>query len=375
MKLYKKYIFLTLAKPLLISTFVITGVIWLTRVIRFLKYITEDGIKFSVFLKLALYTLPALLIITIPLSVFITVLIVYNRLIGDNEITILQGTGVKKISLISPALTIALCTTIFCYFLTLILMPMANKGIKNIKEDIKNNYSSIIINENVFNKLRNITIYAENKDKDNNFYGILIYDNRVFSSYVYSKNKNKKHTLIYAKKGNVQNRRGQSILELEEGNIQRFHNVNDQVPEILYFDKYFINLNEYNTEKIRIAPKIPEMYIHELIYAYRNKTLKTSPQSLFAEINYRLTFPLFSIILTFIAGSFILYGSFHRTGKYKNIFYASIVVAGLFLLSIYLYKLAENIFVANYLLYLVMVLAVAASFILIRDLKYNEIRS
>jgi len=358
---------MNLAKPLLVSTFTLAGVLWLTRAIRFLKYITEDGVRLSVFLKLSVFILPSLLLVIIPLSVFLTAIITYDTLMKDREIVILQGTGVKKISLMSPAMTIASIAVVVCYLITLFFMPFANRGIRKIREDIKNNYSSIMLEANSFNTLRNITIYARDKDEDGNLYGVLIYDNKNQDTTLES-GENQKHTLIYAKKGYVR----KSMLELFNGNLQKFNNVNDEIPLILYFDNYFINLSEYSVKKIKFVLKLSDMYISELFRIYRKgDELFTKPQ-IFAEISYRLTFPLFSMILTLIGSSFILYGGFSRRGKNRNIVNSSVVVVAFFLFSMYLYKLAETASFANYVLYTLMLGAVVVSFIMIRDFKYSK---
>lgn len=354
-------------KPLLVSTFTLAGVLWLTRAIRFLKYITEDGVKLSVFLKLSLYILPSLLLVIIPLSVFLTAIITYNKLIENRELIILQGTGLKKLSLITPAMTVASISVIICYFITLFFMPFANRGIRNIREEIKNNYSSIMLEKNTFNKLRNITIYTKDKDDDGNLFGVLIYDNQAYNII----DKDKKHTLIYAKRGSVK----KSNLELFEGNIQKFNNVNDEIPEFLYFDNYQLNLSEYNVKKIKFVLKLSDMYLHELFNIYKNGDDFFTKQQIFSEIDYRFTFPLFSIILTLIGSSFILYGGFQRTGKNKNIINSSVAVIIFFLLSMYLYKLSENTIIANYILYFLMISSIIMSFILIRDTKYVKIKN
>lgn len=364
MKLYKNYIFINLVKPLLISTFTIAGVLWLTRAIRFLKYITEDGVSLGIFLKLSLYILPALLVIIIPLSVFLTAIITYNKLMENRELIILQGAGLKKSSLITPAMTVALISVIICYSITLFFMPLANRGIRNIREDIKNNFSSIMLEENTFNNLRNITIYTKAKDDDGNLFGVLIYDNQSYSL----KNKKAKHTLIYAKKGYI----NRNILELINGNIQKFQNVNDEIPEFLYFDNYSINLSEYSTKKIKFVLKLSDMYLNELLNLYEKGDKLFTKEQILAEINYRITFPLFSMILTLIGSSFILYGGFNRIGKNKNIVNSSVAVIIFFLLSMYLYKLAENTVIANYALYCLMTIAIIISFVLIRDVKHAK---
>jgi len=288
-------------------------------------------------------------------------IITFNTLTENRELVILQGTGLKKFSLITPAMAIALIAVVLCYFITLFFMPFANRGIRNIREEIKNNYSSIMVEENSFNKLRNLTIYTKSKDDKGNLFGVLIYDNQS-----YRVTENKKHTLIYAKKGLVK----KNTLELFNGNIQKFNNINEEIPEFLYFDNYYINLSEYNTRKIPFVLKLSDMYLNELFNIYKKGDKLFTKKQILAEINYRITFPLFSIILTLISSSFILYGGFNRIGKNKNIINSSVAVIIFFLLSMYLYKLAENTIIANYILYFLMTSFIIISFILIRDIEY-----
>jgi lipopolysaccharide export system permease protein len=341
------------------------GILWLVRAVRFLRYITEDGVRFSIFLKLSIYILPALLVVIIPLSVFLTAIITYNKLIENRELVILQGAGLKKFSLITPAIFVALIAVVFCYFLTLFFMPFANRGIRDIREEIKNNYSSIMLEKNSFNELRNITIYVKNKDDRGNLFGILIYDNQDLVD------AKKKHTLIYAKTGII----NKNALKLSQGNIQKFFNINNQIPEFLYFDTYNMNLSEYNVRKINFVLKLSDMYLNELYHIYKKGDKFFTKKQILAEINYRLTAPLFSIILTLIGSSFILYGGFNRMGKNKNIVNSSVSVILFFLFSMYLYKLADNLIIANYLLHFLMAGSIIMSFILIKDTNYANFKS
>jgi len=96
MLLYDRYIFRRVLAVFLAVVFLLVTLIWFSKTISFVKYITENGIELSQFLLLFLLILPWLLMFIIPISLFIAVVAVYNRMLVDNEIAILKNSGLTK---------------------------------------------------------------------------------------------------------------------------------------------------------------------------------------------------------------------------------------------------------------------------------------
>ena len=65
------------------------------------------GIPVENFFKFILYTLPQVLIYTIPWSVLVGIMVVFGRLSADSEITAMRACGVSLLQIVSPLLLFA----------------------------------------------------------------------------------------------------------------------------------------------------------------------------------------------------------------------------------------------------------------------------
>ncbi len=283
-----------------------------------MKYVTENGIKISQFLSLFVLILPWLLLFIIPVSLCAAILIVYNRLISNNEITILRNSGLTTLAICRPVAGFTILCSVFCFLISFYLMPYANQQLRLSRYDFRNNYTNLSFNPQTFETLNNLTIYAQNRDENNNLFGILLHDERSKKSSV----------TITAKKGTIVTKENNALLYLKDGTIQRF-NSDDRKSEILHFDDYVFNLTE--NKRVSHAPRwnAKERFVQDL--------LDPEPDSEYldlekyrAEFHQRITFPLFPIIFALIALSCILHGQFRRSGNSPNII-AAIVIITIFL--------------------------------------------
>ncbi len=331
MKLYNKYIFSKVALSLVAITSLLVILIWFSRTIVFIRYITENGVGLEQFLSLFILILPWLLLFIIPISIFISILIIYNNLLLNNEITTLKNAGLTKIHISKPALILSLFLTLFCFFISLYLMPLANKALREKRNNFENNYSNLSFNQGVFEKLKNLTIYVKKKDIDNNLFGILI--NQIKDS--------ENSLTITAKSGRVRYENNNLLLDMNDGTIQQF-NYKDNKEEILNFDKYVFNLTENNkTDYQNKKWKVQEMFVSELI----NPSENSSPKELMqykAELQQRFTYPLMSLLLSMIALSIMLRGDLNRHGNIKNIITSSIVAVLFFATTITIFRLLDT---------------------------------
>lgn len=359
MKLYSKYILLKILISFISLASLLIALIWFSRTISFVKYITENGVEIYQVFSLFLLILPWLLLFIIPISLFVAIILVYNRLIINNEITILKNSGLTKIAIGKPLRSLTLGITLFCYFISIFLMPYANKKLRLAKIEFENNYSNLSFEKGTFEALKNMTIYVKEKDEKNELFGILLNDQRDKGYSV----------TITAKKGHVIFEDSKLLLYMEEGTVQRY-NVDNLKSEILNFDEYIFNLTENSASKstsMRWKPK--ERYIHELIYPSKEELIdKKEMHKYRAELQQRITYPLMPIVLALIALSAMLRGSFSRYGNSLNIALASVLAILFLIITITCYRLIENNFYYIILLYLNFI---AFSVISIAMLKYN----
>lgn len=329
LKLYYQYILKNNIKQFIFITLLLISIILLTRSSSFLEFITERGVGLLDFFSLFALITPWLLTIIIPASLFISVIICFNKMILNNEIAILKNAGLSKFNILQPAIYLAIICSIICYIISLYLMPMANKALKMKKHNFQLNYSNIMIFPGVFENLNNVTISVEERGGDI-LSGILIYDDR---NQDYS-------STITASDGLIERDSNSLLIHLKDGTIQRFNNKTN-VTEILRFDSYIVDLNDEKKVDENFVWKARERYFDELLNYNPNLHPKHIAQYK-VEIHKRITMPLFSIILTLIATSNLFNGSFSRRGNLRNIL-KSIFLAIIFLISsIFIYNIMEK---------------------------------
>ncbi len=330
MKLYSRYIFHKILIGFAGCISILISLIWFSRAISFVKYVTENGIAIDQFFYLFVLILPWLLIFIIPISLMISILIIYNRLISSNEMAILKNSGLTKFSLSKPAAYLTIFCTIFCFAISFYFMPYANKKLRLSRTDLRNNYTNLSINPQTFESLKSMTMYVKNRNEDNRLFGILLHDERAAE---YS-------TTITAETGNIVAQDNSALLYMENGTVQKF-NYSNQKSEILHFDNYVFNLTEGRESIDKFSWKSKERYLDELIN-YEPETPDYDIARFRTEIHQRFTYPLLPMIFATISLACIMRGSFSRRGNSSNIILAVFVSTIFLILTILLYNAMES---------------------------------
>ena len=306
--IYQSYILRSSLFNWLGITFVLIVLIWFSRAIPFMSFITENGIEIGDFLYLFVLILPWILIYLLPISFFIATLFSLNKLTHNNEITILKNCGLSNLKIAQSIIFFGLILTLFSYFLSFYLMPFANKQLRISRYNIENNYTNISFVPQTFESLNQITIYTKNRDSKNNLYGILINDQRQKDFSI----------TLTSEFGNLIVENESVFLKLKNGTLQRF-NLESQKSEILKFDQYIFNLNDQNHESFNYKWKPNERSINELIYS-KDYLSPKEIEKINAEIHKRINDPLISLVFSLIICSSILGVNKSRKGNFVNSF-------------------------------------------------------
>lgn len=368
MKEYSKYIFKKILTPTLLTISTITLLIWLIQIIKFIPYVTEKGLELTVFLKMVIFVIPSLLLIIIPISIFTSSIFMYNKLIFENELVVLKGAGLSKISLFKPLFRLSLIFTLVCYILSLYLIPFAEHSYTDIKNYAKKNYITLLLSEGEFNHIpsENITLYTK-ENKNGILKEILLYNNQ----------NSEKPSIITAESGVLVESResnDESIyLQMKNGNVTNFleSTDTDKADSTLYFQDYTINLSDYYEVDIKANNyKIVAVSTMDLIKGIETNIQDSSKYK--TELHKRLTMPLLPLILSILGIGGLLYGDFNRRGNAKNIRF-TLIAGGLYLGSmIYMQNSIEAKPERINTLYIYIVLTfVICVFLLINNRKLN----
>ena len=174
-----RYMFRQLPLALIAVTGGLVALIWLTQSLRFVELVVNRGLSLRVFLELTGLLIPNFVAVILPITTFVVVQFVYQRLAGDRELTVMRAAGLSPLALARPALGLALVAMVACYILNLWLVPASYAPSGNIQFEIRNRIAAFLLQEGVFTPVSDdLTVYVRTRDPDGTLHGILVEDAR-----------------------------------------------------------------------------------------------------------------------------------------------------------------------------------------------------
>ena len=179
-KIINRYIFKEMAVPFVIVIIVLTITSLLSKVIIAVNLLVNYGVGFFILLKFFLFSIPWFLIYIIPMSFLIAVLITYNRLSSDNEITAMKASGLDLLRISMPVAVMALISYFIATFFTVYVFAWGNVSSKRLIYEVARSKATIGLKERVFNNaFDGLILYANNIIAENGeMEGIFISDQR-----------------------------------------------------------------------------------------------------------------------------------------------------------------------------------------------------
>ncbi|XVN41042.1 MAG: LptF/LptG family permease [Rickettsia endosymbiont of Argas persicus] len=316
MLLYRKYFIKNILPLLIVVTFSITSMVWITQILKLL-YLFDKGIKVIDFCSLIILVLPTLLFILLPVITVITVIYIYNNLKIERQLIILQASGVNNLQLALPALYVGLIVMLLAYYISSTIMPLSHINLKSRLSFIKNNYISNLIEEKTFNKLtKDITVYIDKKSAENTMNGVIIFDNRNLDN----------PSVVFADSGILDIYENNPVFELNKG-IRQEYDVNGNLTQ-LTFDSLMIKLQNENpliSQRTYHNKEANEYYINELFNLPSELTIEKKIK-LMSEAHQRIIWPLYNFVLPFLALSVFLKYPYSKKTTFIPILIAALSV-------------------------------------------------
>ena len=177
---YTTYIMRLLIWPTLFISVSLTSIIWLTQALRYIDFIINRGLSIVDFLYLTVLLVPSLMLLILPVSLFVATIFAYNKLMNDSELVVLRAAGLSPLQIARPAIFVALLVTLFCYGMSLYLMPLTKRQFKDTQIFLRDHYTSVLLQEEVFNNpVDGLTVFVRKRDDKGMLYGLLVHDSRL----------------------------------------------------------------------------------------------------------------------------------------------------------------------------------------------------
>jgi lipopolysaccharide export system permease protein len=312
--------------------FSIASIVFLVKLSSITSYVQLDLFDM---VRLFIYILPELLFYTIPIAFFVGSVVALTRLSHDNEMLVIFALGVNPSKLLGIFTKLALLTSAFLLFLSMVLTPHTKQLYKRFIH-IKKAEAEFNISATEFGQKFGEWLLFIDSEKDN-----------IYSNVALFHADKKEEKFILANSATIANEQGVLHFRLKDG--RAFNYNEDRVTQIDYKQ---MNINDTSNMTYNK---------YEDTFYYWNLTHDKS----FASLNFRKSqlvtnvlislFPLFSLYMVFVIG--IINTRHQKTYTYSYIFATTILYfTSIFVLAkaIFLWTFALVIplwWIGSYLLY------------------------
>ena len=231
-------------------------VVWVFQAVNFLDIMLEDGRSYLVYANYSLLNLPKIISKILPFALFFGLFFVLTKYELNNELIIFWTFGVNKIKLINFFVKISFLLMILQILFTAFLVPKSLEFSRSLIKNSNIDFFEGFIKPKKFNdKIKNLTIYAEDKDQDGNLINI----------YLKKEIDNSSYQITYSKNGKFLGEENNKILKLYNGETINY--VKDKISKFKFQSSDF-SLNNLDANIIPV-----------------NKTQETSTKILISCLN------------------------------------------------------------------------------------------
>ena len=296
------YIFRQVLFALVVATGGLTALIWLTQSLRFVDLVVNRGLSLLVFLHLTGLLIPSFVAVILPITTYVVIQFVYQRMATDRELTVMRAAGLSPWALARPALAVALLATIAGYALSLRVVPASLNDFKQFQWEIRNRLAAFLLQDGVFTPMSDkLTVYIRSRDQDGTLHGILVDDARDPTA----------HATILAERGRlIDSPSGPRVLLLD-GSRQEIDHQTGRL-DMLTFKQNEIDLADATKDETVRPADMSEVPLRDLLDPH--PMFERDRSKWVAEGHKRLTAPLTTLSYAMVGLFSALGGMFRRHG-------------------------------------------------------------
>lgn len=134
---YDRYVLRQLIMLFGFYSLVLVSVYWVNQAARLFDNLIADGQNVSVFLEFSALTLPWIVQLILPVSAFVATLYLFNRMIGESELVVLQTAGLSAWRLLRPVFVFGLFMALLVGVLGNVLAPTARAQFQDRQDEVR----------------------------------------------------------------------------------------------------------------------------------------------------------------------------------------------------------------------------------------------
>ena len=142
---------------------ILTGLAWMMQIMSMMKFLLTYGVKFFSFVYLTSLMIPFIISIIVPFVTFITVIFIYNKMISENEITVMMASGLSPWQIAKPAIKFATIITALHLILNIWIVPSSQSMFYSTQWNLRYGLAHLKLQESAFTKLADgLVVYVDN---------------------------------------------------------------------------------------------------------------------------------------------------------------------------------------------------------------------
>lgn len=297
MKILNRYFLRQLIAIFIMLLLILTGLAWMMQIMSMIKFLLKYGIDIGSFLGMTAMMIPFIASIIVPFVCFIAVIFVYNKMIADNEITVMAATGLSRVQIAKPALILGTGLMILNLILNIWIVPYSQAVFYDTQWNLKYGMAHMKLQESAFTEISDGLVVYVDRVSGHDLAQVMLSDMRDENA----------PSMIFAEKGKlVSTARGLSLI-MTNGSLQ----ASGDTMITGTFETFDMDLNlddrgGNNSFRVRRIPTGDLMKI-----AFDAKT-KKQHKTILTELCNRFLSPLMNLILATLCAVILLRSSLLR---------------------------------------------------------------
>lgn len=294
-----RYLFIEALPFVLLTLFTLTLLILTQQITRQSDLLFTSTSSALLSLRIILYLLPGILVITLPFSLLIGSLIALNRLSSDNEIISARASGISVYKIFQPFILYGVLGLILSGYLTIQVVPRLISSVSNIKSEIVLAILSAPIKPQTFNtQFPNHLVYTKSVDPTNgDWLGVFIIRNQEGGQSL----------ILTSQRGRLRITQNTPLtleIQLSDGLLLSTNINTPQKQTITSFQQQEIKLSSENpaiTQAIEKGRSLQELSISQLTSQGSNAVSQQERRQARVELHKRFSLPFACLILIILA--------------------------------------------------------------------------
>ncbi len=274
-------------------------IVWIIQAINYLDFVTDDGHGFKIYFYYTLLNLPKVLTKLVPFVFFISIFYTISKYEENNELKLFWINGINKTKFINVLIKYTLAIFLIQIFLSGLISPFTqDKARSFLKKSNLDFFPSLIQEKKFIDTVKNLTIFIEKKNSNNEFENVYIKDELI------DENNSK---VIFAEKGKLEyDNNGKSFIKLFNGKLL---NIGKERTIIFNFKETNFDLSNFVTKSttfkkvqelsnVILYKCLKEFYINKNVYVDENAICEEDfIKEIKQEVYKRLIKPLYLFLI------------------------------------------------------------------------------